>query len=333
MKVLYVDALSTPTAKLNVLGMKKAYEKVATVEMFDYRAGIPRRRGRTQAIRAMSDCLLRKAISFKPDLVHLGKCEILLGSTVLKIKRQTGAFIVHVFGDWRRELLPFVINIGKQVDVSLFSNANPAIASRYRKRGCRRIEFWCAGTDPAVYHPFKHTKRFDIVFMANMGRETKNRVAVQGPRGKLLRHLVAKGLTVHLFGRNTGVQAAWHPHIYAHPYAAGAKFAQVCSMAKIGLGYGVSDVKMYTSWPRLVNTMASGCFYLTNYFPGLETLFKNKVHLVWFKTFNEAVGLAKYYLSHDAERKKIAQAGRREILAHHTWDARIAQVLKWAGLK
>ena len=112
MRVLYVDPLCTPTARINVLGILKAYRKVADTKLFDYRAKIPRKgRNRKPAIRAMNSALLRTAKEFKPDLIHLGKCEIVLGSTVKAMKKATGAFIIHCFGDWRPTTISFVWQI------------------------------------------------------------------------------------------------------------------------------------------------------------------------------------------------------------------------------
>jgi spore maturation protein CgeB len=110
-------------------------------------------------------------------------------------------------------------------------------------------------------------------------------------------------------------------------------FSEACSKAKVALGYGTDKEPCYTSWPRLVNTMVCGCFFLTRWFPKIDRIFKNRTHLVWFKSIDEAVELTKYYITHDEKREKIAQAGRQEVLAKHTWDHRIARMLEYAGFR
>ena len=75
--------------------------------------------------------------------------------------------------------------------------------------------------------------------------------------------------------------------------------------------------------------MASGAFHLTRYFPGLEDVFENGEHLVWFHSIPEAIDQIEYYLAHDREREKIASAGRQEVLMHHTWDDRIADMFRY----
>ncbi len=87
---------------------------------------------------------------------------------------------------------------------------------------------------------------------------------------------------------------------------------------------------MYCSWRRLFNTMASGCFVLVHYFPGLESVFENRHHLAWFKDTDEAKRLIKYYLAHDEEREVVACQGRKEVVARHTWDTRVERMLNLA---
>lgn len=59
---------------------------------------------------------------------------------------------------------------------------------------------------------------------------------------------------------------------------------------------------------------------MTKYFSGLEEVFENKKHLVWFNNIGEAVRLMKYYLKHSNERENITWQGRKEVIENHTWD-------------
>jgi len=56
-------------------------------------------------------------------------------------------------------------------------------------------------------------------------------------------------------------------------------------------------------------------------------LFENKKHLVWFKSVHESMDLIGYYLTNEEERERIAQTGRKEELARHSWDAHIANIM------
>lgn len=78
---------------------------------------------------------------------------------------------------------------------------------------------------------------------------------------------------------------------------------------------------------RVFETLSTGSLLLTNWVPTLEELFKDGKHLVTYKTLDEMVEKAKYYIERDEEREKIAKAGHKEFLAHHTYKKRVEEVL------
>lgn len=142
---------------------------------------------------------------------------------------------------------------------------------------------------------------------------------------------LAESSVINVFG--SGWERVKHPRIRRHKYVGSEGFCKACSHAIIALGYGATDVPGYTSWPRVLNSMACGCFFLTRYFTGLERTFKRGVHLDWFKSIPEAVEKVRYYSTHAKERKQIARQGRKEVLRTHTWDHRIKRMLSYAGFK
>lgn len=319
-KVLYVDTISDWEAQSNVNGMMKAYGRVSTLEAFDYR-GLARRYGQ----RLMNQMLIRAAQWYQPDLIHLGKAESIKGETIHEIKQTTGSCVIHFYGDFRWEIKPHVVDIGQHADTTLLYHKDETMIQKYKQRGVRQIGFWWVGTDPEIFYPRPAEKRYDVIFMAN------NADFLEGHRKRreLIEAMIAEDIDLHLYG------GGWEylsdvECVHLHPFVNDEGFAQACSAAKITLGFNaVNNVRMYASWRRPFNSMASGAFHLTRYFPGLEDVFENGKHLVWFHSIPEAVEQIKYYLTHDEEREAIAAAGRQEVLAHHTWDDRIAVMLQY----
>ena len=76
----------------------------------------------------------------------------------------------------------------------------------------------------------------------------------------------------------------------------------------------VDDINM-----RCFEATATGSFLLTEWVPTLDECFEDGKHLVTFKTMDEAVEKAKYYLEHEDEREAIARAGMEHTLSHHTY--------------
>lgn len=78
---------------------------------------------------------------------------------------------------------------------------------------------------------------------------------------------------------------------------------------------------------RCFEATATGSFLLTEWVPHLDELFEDGKHLVTYKTIDEAVEKAKYYLEHEEEREKIAKAGMEHTLKNHTYELRAKKVL------
>ncbi len=87
-----------------------------------------------------------------------------------------------------------------------------------------------------------------------------------------------------------------------------------------------NDIRLYSS-DRIFNVLGAGGFYLCSYFPGIEVLFENHKHLVWFKTHEEGLKLAKHYLQNNEEREKIAYNGYMLVKEKHTYKERMRDIL------
>lgn len=78
---------------------------------------------------------------------------------------------------------------------------------------------------------------------------------------------------------------------------------------------------------RCFETLATGSFLLTDWVPSIDELFEDGKHLVLYRSLDEAVEKAKYYLAHDEEREKIAQAGYEHVMKNHTIQHRVDVIL------
>jgi len=99
--------------------------------------------------------------------------------------------------------------------------------------------------------------------------------------------------------------------------------AKKFSLSKIVFNISIKDdINM-----RVFETLSTGSFLLTNWIPTLGELFEDGKHLVTYKTLDEMVEKAHYYLEHEEEREKIAQAGYEEFINKHTYKHRVEQIL------
>lgn len=321
-KVLYVDVMSQPHARSTANGRTEAYGKVSTLVTFDYRK-LAQKYGQSR----MNDMLLKTAVKFQPDLVQMGKAELIYGSTIKRIKEEIDTCVIHFYGDFRWEPQDWVIDIGRYADYTLFNCTDPRILDKYRALGVKNIgPFWNAGADPDIFHPRKVAKTKDVTFTGTNQPISPYEGYIT--RRELVEAILNEGIDLYLYG-NKWEYLSHMPNAHILPLVFGDQLVNVYAASKITLGVSaVNNVCMYAAWRRTFETMASGAFHLTHYVPGLEEVFENKKHLVWFNSVPEAIELIKYYLAHDEERQRIAEAGRQEVLIHHTWDIRIAELMK-----
>lgn len=79
---------------------------------------------------------------------------------------------------------------------------------------------------------------------------------------------------------------------------------------------------------RVFEATATGSFLLTENIPTIHELYDDGVHLVTYDSIPDAIEKARYYIEHEDEREKIAQAGMLRTLKHHTYKNRIETALE-----
>lgn len=101
--------------------------------------------------------------------------------------------------------------------------------------------------------------------------------------------------------------------------------AQMFAKSKIVLNIAMTDdVNM-----RCFEVTGSGACLLTNWLPTIEELgFEDGKNCILYKTLDEAVEKTKFYLAHDTEREKIAQAGFDLAMGRHRIDQRVDRILE-----
>ena len=78
---------------------------------------------------------------------------------------------------------------------------------------------------------------------------------------------------------------------------------------------------------RVFDVPACGSFLLNDYQEDMDTFFEVGKEAICYHNFEEAASLAAHYLANEAKRKRIAEAGRKRVLAEHTYDKRMAELV------
>ena len=98
--------------------------------------------------------------------------------------------------------------------------------------------------------------------------------------------------------------------------------------SKINLNISLKGIEGGTP-QRIMDIMGAGGFVLTNYCPETADLFQEDKEIVMFRTPEELLEKADYYLKHDKEREEIAQNGHVKVMQRYTYTEKIKKLLAW----
>lgn len=79
---------------------------------------------------------------------------------------------------------------------------------------------------------------------------------------------------------------------------------------------------------RIWDVLACGGFLLTNYQAEIPDYFEIGKDLETYESMEELEEKVRYYLSHEDERMEIAISGYEKVAAHHSYEMRLAQMIK-----
>ncbi|MBI4139476.1 glycosyltransferase [Candidatus Woesearchaeota archaeon] len=85
--------------------------------------------------------------------------------------------------------------------------------------------------------------------------------------------------------------------------------------------------------PRTFEIPASRSFQLTDAHRDIDSFFRKGKEIIIYKTEEELLELAEYYLSHHDERLKITQASYNRVIKEHTMVHRIREILQRMNLQ
>lgn len=253
--------------------------------------------------------LISIAAQHQCDYLLISKAPEIHPEQLETIRRQTGMKIIWWTFDWMRHPnnINWYLPLAKVSDICFQTDGKDD--AFYSDNGIKRVELH-QGADPLLHdypiNPSSHLDlASDVIFIGSSYTERRRDLLMCLDR--------FKGF------RKWGVpeRQVW-----------GNEFASACYLSRIVVGDNfVNDVPGYWS-DRVYLTLACGGFFLTAYVEGMEDVFENHRHLVWWKTFDELQGFITHYMAHESQRRAIALEGYNLVHEKHTYDHRIIQMTK-----
>ncbi|MCA8972559.1 MAG: glycosyltransferase [Planctomycetes bacterium] len=204
--------------------------------------------------------------------------------------------------------------------------STPALVWAYRSLGVANSTFLMSGFSPRFHNPSSfaadepRSYDRDLVYIGGPGH--------MGSRPEFLAWLANK-YDLEIFG----VRESWQPYLQRFPQLRlsgelrPSGYADVCARSKIVIGINQThDSRLYFS-NRVFLTLACKGFHLMRYVPGMEEVFEDGKHLMWFHEREDCEAHIERMLADDAARERIAEAGHRLVVGQHRYHDRVAAIL------
>ena len=293
--------------KNNPLKLAKGFIRlghdVRLVSYFEMVMGLSPLKNRTFArlfAKNKTDNLLADAIkNYRPNIIFISFIRLLDAETIEKMRQAApkAVFIGFDVDAWP-ELRPGRIEIAKKLDILMATNDGQYLQI-YRNAGIPKCVFMPNCCDPDIDRRYDVEDKWkkDILWTGYIEHD-QDRYPGEELRYEIVNR-ISKMPNCAVYG------------CCGKPKIGGMDYLYAISGAKIGLSInGDNNTRLYHS-NRLTHYLSCGTFTLAKRVPDTDLLFRNKQHLRYFETADEFFELSDWYLKHDDERKKIADAGMK----------------------
>lgn len=106
---------------------------------------------------------------------------------------------------------------------------------------------------------------------------------------------------------------------------------KIFRQSKINLNITLRSIKSGIPL-RALDIMGAGGFLLTNYQPEIAEYFTNGQDLVWYESEADLLEKIAYYLTHEAERTKIAECGQKRVAKQFSYERQMEEMLTQVGM-
>jgi glycosyltransferase involved in cell wall biosynthesis len=168
----------------------------------------------------------------------------------------------------------------------------------FRDLGHAQVHWLPLACDPDVHGKRERETKYDVGFVGHLNSEDRKRRL----------RLLDERFILNDYGQ-------FYPK---------EEIAEIYSQSKIVFNSSIGgDLNM-----RVFEALASGSLLVTDRIEnGQSDLFEDRVHLVEYSDDQEMLEVIAYYLTHESERERIAQAGHDLVLDQHTYLHRCQQML------
>ena len=243
--------------------------------------------------------LSQQVKSYQPDIIYVSFARVLDAESIT-IMRDAAPKAVLIGGDgdpWPK-LQENRIEIAKKLDILTATNDGQWLQD-YRDAGVPLCVFMPNMCDPDIDHRYEVGPEWETDILWT-GSASHHADTSEDFREKLVKKL-SRQENCTLYG------------CFGRPKIGGIDYLYAISGAKIGVNVNAYGPVKFCHSDRLTQYLACGTFVVAKKFESCNLLYQDNVHLRYFNTTEEFFDLTDWYLKHENERKKIAQAGMQHV--------------------
>lgn len=251
---------------------------------------------------------------FKPDVVYIHDLSLLNTDDIKKIKRG-GALVVGQIA------CPLPLDQRPLKEFDLIVSSFPHYIKMFRKVGIKSEYLrWCFEENIAR-QVGKQPKKYDVVFVGGY--------SIHHSQGNKVLEELARRVRVDFWGYGEQSLPPTSPiRQNFHGMVWGKKMYQIFAQAKIVVNRHINVAGNVANNMRMFDVTGAGTLLITDSKPNMGEFFEADKEVVTYKGGADLIRKTRYYLSHTAQREKIARAGQKRTLREHTYAARMKELDK-----
>jgi len=273
--------------------------------------------------------ILSAARDLGPEMVLVTGAACVAASTLRELKEQTGAVLVNYATDDPFNRLTCPPWVAANIPLyDLYACTKRAIMDDVRAAGCRQVAFVPFGYEPSLHFPdsFESAEEFgkfscDVVFVGGADRD-------RYPYFEALVRAVPD-LHLNLYG------GYWDRNPVLAPYHRGFALGRDYRLALEGAKIAPCLVRRANRDGHVMRSFevpACRAFMLAERTRDHQEFFREGEEVGYFSSAEELVEKVGYYLNHDNERQRMAEAAYRKVTSgNYTYSHRLQQILELAA--
>lgn len=265
--------------------------------------------------RWIESILKQQILDYRPDIIYNLAMETIQSPFLNAVKK---ILPVMVIGQHAAPITPGMEDLSAY---DLLISSMPHYVDRFRAQG-KPAEYLALGFEPLLLSKITGDKPvYPIIYIGGYG-------SIHDERTKLLEK-AGKVLPISFWGY--GQQRLTKDSIIAKNFKGfigGIGMYRMLAQAKICLNKHLDSAGEFANNMRIFEVTGVGSLLLTDAKTNLSDFFEEDKEVVTYRNVEELIEKATYYLTHDAERERIAKRGQARTLANHTWNHRMRSLLE-----